>query len=288
MSFVGDESDIILSHGCSIIWTNSSKLFWNSLNLIFNETNEINSSAIHFENSENVTISNASFFKFYWELNFFSRAILVVDSFIKFKSCKFENGYHSTGSSLYIKDSNVTFGGHNDFLNNTAYDSAGAMYGLRSQIQLSGKNIFMGKRFGLKTGLISDGTEIHVEFSSISLNCYFKFYNNHIIKNSYWYSGHGGGTIAASYSSLTMQGVFYFINNSNINGGAILLYNSECFIRGHAKFEGNEALSGGGAISATHSSLITNSNEFHLFNNSEYINSGSFSTSYFCNNLAGG
>ena len=62
LSFVEDESDIVLSNGCSIIWAKSSKLFWTSINLFFNETNEIvKNSAIHFEKSENVTFLTASF-----------------------------------------------------------------------------------------------------------------------------------------------------------------------------------------------------------------------------------
>ena len=72
LSFVGGESDIVLSNGCSIIWTNSSKLFWTSLNLTFNETNEIlNNSAIYFENSKNITLLAATFSKFHCDLNFY-------------------------------------------------------------------------------------------------------------------------------------------------------------------------------------------------------------------------
>ena len=131
LSFIGDGSDIILSNGCSIIWTNSYKLFLTSLNVIFNETNKVaNNSAISFENSELVTFSNVSFFKFCCNLLMHSRAILVVGSSIVFESCRFENGFHSTGGTLYIEDSNVTFGGHNAFLNNTAHNTAGAIYGL--------------------------------------------------------------------------------------------------------------------------------------------------------------
>ena len=61
---------------------------------------------------------------------------------------------------------------------------------------------------------------------------------------------------------------------------------------GHVGFEGNEAFSTGGAIRATHSSLIIKS-EFYLYSNSEYINSERTSTSassniivLFFNNLA--
>ena len=275
LSFVGDESDIILSNGCSITWKNSSKLFLKSLNLIFNETNgTTNNSAIHFENSDLVTFLNASFSKYYCELDIFSRAILVVSSSIIFESCKFENGYHSTGGTLYIEESNVTFGGHNVFLNNTAYNTAGAMYGLRSQIQLSGNNTFMGNRVGMKYGHNCNGTAIHVEFSSITFKGNCKFYNNQVIKVCL--NKLGGGTISVSFSSITMQGVFHFNINSNKNGGAIMLCNSECLIIGHVEFKGNEAFDGG-AISVKYSSLIINSNEFYWYNNSEYINNQSFS-----------
>ena len=292
LSFVGDESDIVLSNGCTIVWANSSKLFWTSINLFFNETNEmVNSSAIHLEKSENVTFLTASFLKINCDLKFFSRAILVVGSSLTFESCKFGNGYHSKGGIVYIEESNVTFGGHNVFFNNTVNCTAGAMYGLRSQIQMSGKNIFMGNRVGMEHGHNCDGTAIHVEFSNISLNGYFEFHNNQLIDNSYWNSH--GGTISASFSSLNMQGVFYFSTNSNTNGGAILLHYTECLICGHVEFEGNVAIDDGGAISATYSSLILNSHELYSYNYSEYINSESSSRSYlksvitFCNNSAG-
>ena len=248
LRFIRDESDIILSNGCSIIWKNSSKLFWTSLNLIFNETNEItNNSAIHIEKAENITLLAATFSKFHCDLNFYSRAILVVGSSVILERCKFENGYHSKGGILYVKDSNITFGSHNIFSNNTAYYTAGAMYGLRSQIQLSGKNIFIGNRVGMEEYRFKcDGTAIQVEFSSISLNGYFKFHNNQNIEVCFWECG---GTVSASFSSITMQGVFYFSNNSNLYGGAILLLNSKGSISGHVKFQSNEAFSSGGAIS---------------------------------------
>ena len=290
MSFIGDESDITLCNGCSIIWTNSSELFLTSLNVIFNETNKIaNNSAISFENTELFTLSNVSFFKFYCNLLNYSRAILVVGSSVVFESCRFENGFHSTGGTLYIEDSNVIFRGHNSFLNNTAHYTAGAMYGLRSQIQLSGSGSFMRNRAGMKNVRNCDGTAIHVEFSSISLNGYFEFHNNQI-KSPSCYSA-SGGTIAAASSSLSMEGVVYFINNSNFDGGAILLYSSECLISGLIEFEGNKAFEDGGAISATDSSLNMNGNKFYLYNNSEYINNEAFSKLghqgiIFCNNSA--
>ena len=246
LSFVGNKSYIILSNGCSIIGTNSS-LFWTSLSIIFRKAYEnTNYAAVHFKNSESVFFSNASFIKFYCEHDIFSRAILVVGSSIIFESCMIENGYHFTGGTLYIEDSNVTFKGHNVFLNNTANISAGAMYGLRSQIQLSGKNTFKRNRIVMEEYKYNcNGTVIHVEFSNISLNGYFKFHYNQIIENSgCFYSFGHGGAIAASYSTLTTQRVSYFINNSNISGGAIYLLNSECLISGHVEFEGNVALGG--------------------------------------------
>ena len=294
LSFVGDGSDIILFDRCSIIWTKSFKLFFTSLTLIFNETKKIaNNSAIHFENSKVVIFSNVSFIKFCCELNYYYRAIIVMGTSVIFESCKFENGYHSKGGALYIEDSNVTFGGRNVFLNNTANYTGGAIYGLRSQIQLSGSGVFAGNRAGAYGRYIScDGTTIHVEFSSISINGYFKFHNNQIIETSYWCLEHGG-TIAVSHSSLTLQGAFFFNSNSNYNGGAIWLNNSKCLISGHVKFLSNKAFLDGGAISARNSSLnIISSNDFNLYNSSEYINSESFSTVIpqsiiFCNNSAG-
>ena len=291
LSFDGDESDIILCDGCSIICNKSSNIFWSSLNIIFNETNKLmNSSALCFENAEVVTFSNISISrKSYDGLNFFSRAILIMDSSIVFESCKFENGHHSSGGALYIEDSNVTFGGHNDFLNNTANNTAGAIYGLRSQIQFNDSGTFMRNIAGIDCRHNSDGTAIHVEFSNISLCGYFKFSYNHIIKDE-WYQD-GGGTIAVSYSLLTLKGkgAFFFNNNSNHYGGAIWLNNSVCLISGHAVFASNKAFVDGGALGAIHSSLIIKN--FNWYNNSEYTNSECFSKSYsqgiiFCNNSA--
>ena len=213
-------------------------------------------------------------------------------SSIIFESCKFENAYHSKGGIVYIEESNITFVGHNVFFNNTVNCTAGAMYGLRSQIQLSGNNTFMGNRVEMENGHNCDGTAIHVEFSNISLNGYFKFHNNQLISYSYW--NNHGGTISASFSSINMLGVLYFTMNSNTNGGAILLHNTQCLICGHVEFEGNEVFSDGGVIRATCSSLILNSNELYSYNNFEYLNSESSSTLYlksvilFCNNSAQG
>ena len=290
LSFVGHESDIILCDGCSIICNKSSNVFWSSLNIIFNESNKLkNSSALCFENAEVVAFSNVSISrKSYDGLNSYSRAILVLGSSIVFESCKFENGHHSRGGSLYIEDSNVTFDGHNDFLNNTANYTAGAIYGSRSQIQFSGSGTFMRNRVGVNYRLF-DGTAIYVEFSGVSLSGYYKFSDNHNMNKFHQYVS-AGGTISACYSSLTMQGIFYFYNNLNRLGGAIRLSNSKCSISGHAIFEGNEAFYGG-AISAIHSSLIIKSNEFDLYNSSEYTNNECYSKSYsqsilFCKNSA--
>ena len=291
LRFVGGESAIILSDESSIIFKKSSNIFWSSMNIVFNETNKhMNSSALCFETSEAVTFSNISLSrKSYDGLNFFSRAILVMDSSIVFESCKFENGHHSSGGALYIEDSNVTFGGHNDFLNNTANNTAGAIYGLRSQIQFNGSGTFIRNIAGMENGHNPNGTAIHVEFSSISLKGHYNFSDNHVIILD-WYAI-AGGAIDASHSSLTLQGVFFFNNNSNINGGAIWLDNSNCLISGHAVFAGNKAFNAAGAIGAFQSSLIIESNEFDLYNISEYTNSECFSKSYslgilFCNNSA--
>ena len=146
LSFVGDESDIILSDGCSIIWNKSFNIFWSSINKVFYETSQfMNSSALCFENAEVVAFSNVSVTrKSYDGLNFYSRAILVGSSIV-FESCKFENGHHSSGGALYIEYGYVTFSGHNDFMNNTANNTAGAIYGLRSQIQFNGSGTFIKK-----------------------------------------------------------------------------------------------------------------------------------------------
>ena len=290
LSFVGDESDIILSNGCSIIWAKSFELFFTSLNLIFSEAKKVaNNSAIHFETS-NDTFFNASFFKFYSEHNVYSRAIIVMGSSITFESCKFENGYHRKGGTLYIEDSNVTFEGHNVFLNNKNenYELGTIMYGLRSQMQLS-DSVFVGNRTGER---INCDSIIYIEFSSISLNGYFKFHSNRNVELRYW-CFYDGSAIAASYSSLTLQGVVYFNNYASYRGGAIWLNNSKCLISGHVKFLSNKAFLDGGAISARNSSLnIISSNDFNLYNSSEYISSERFSTVIpqsiiFCNNSAG-
>ena len=291
LSFLGDGSDIILFDRCSIIWMKSFKLFFTSLNLIFNETKKIaNNSAIQFENSKVVTFSNASFIELCCELNYYSGAIIVMATSIIFESCKFENGYRSKGGTLYIEDSNVTFWGHNVFLDNVANYTGGAIHGLRSQIQLSGSGVFAENRAGTNYRYINGEGTLYVEFSSISFNGNFKFRNNQIVDKHCWCCINGGA-IAASYSSLKLQGDFFFNNNSNCNGGAIWLNNSKCLISGHVNFSANKACLDGGAIRAINSSLII-SNEFYLYYNSEHINSESFSTVIpqsiiFYNNSAG-
>ena len=75
LTFVGDESEIFLSSGCSIIWTRSSKVFLTFLSILFNETNKtMDNAALHFTNSE-VKISNALFSKYHQQCIIYSRAI---------------------------------------------------------------------------------------------------------------------------------------------------------------------------------------------------------------------
>ena len=57
----------------------------------------------------------------------------------------------------------------------SANNTAGTIYGLRSQIQFSGSGTFMRNKAGMDYGRNCNGTAIHVEFSSISLSGYFKF-----------------------------------------------------------------------------------------------------------------
>ena len=116
-----------------------------------------------------------------------------------FESCKFENGHYSSSGALYIQDGYVTFDGHNDFLNNTANNTAGAIYGLRSQIQFMGCSTFMRNRDGIDYRHNCDKTAIHI----FSLNGYFQFRDNHVIMDKVYPIT--GGAIAVSHSSLTLQ-----------------------------------------------------------------------------------
>ena len=274
LRFHGDDSNIILSNGCSIIWNASSNISWISLNLIFNETNvRTNNSAVLFENSQVVTFSNTSFLRLHHRYIYYSRAVSAMSSSIVFESCKFENGHHSKGGIIHIEDCNVTFSGHNDFLNNTANYSAGALYGWNSQIHMDGSGTFEGNKAGLgyEGNTDCDGTAIHVEHSNISFYGQYKFNNNLFVEKALYLNC--SGTISTRHSSLTLQGLIYFINNSNINGAAISLRYSDSLISGHIEFAGNKAVNYGGAIEAIQSSLITQANEF-------YDSTDSFSTHY--------
>ena len=265
LSFVGDENDIILSDGCSIVWKGSSNIFWTSLNLIFNKANQImNNSALYFENSKVVTLSNASFSRL--RFNFFSRAVLAMRCSIVFESCKFDNGNHSKAGTLYVKDSNVTLLSHNYFLGN-AID--GAVYGLNSQLYFRGNGTFVGNKVG---------SAIFIRSSFITFMGSFRFYDN-------------DGAIVAFYSILTMQGVFYFANNSNCisYGGAICLQDTTCLIIGHLNLAGNSAYHSGGAIFADNSSLAIYGDKsvsrFDSFN-SECLSRSYSQSIIFCNNSA--
>ena len=250
LSFVGNESDIILSDGCSIIWNRTSKISWTSLNLRFNATNQIrNNSALCFENSQVVMLSDVSFSRFCF--NFFSRAVLAISSSIELENCKFEHGNHSEGGSLCIKDSNVTLLGHSVFMHNTG-DVGGAMFSSNSQIRFDGNSTFVRNKVG---------SAIYFQSSIISFKGYFEFYDNKFEKASQTLKFSNVGTIAALNSFLTMQGVFYFVNNSNVIGGAINLHDTKCLIFGLLKLAGNRAIFDGGAIYARSSSLTIQSDE---------------------------
>ena len=277
LSFVGDESDIILSNGCSIIWTRSSEISLSYLRITFSDTdNETKKSALHFKNSSVVTLSNISFFKLHY---FYSRAVLVVGSSIVFLSCKFINGNHTEGGTIYIENSNVTLFGHNYFLSYTGY-YGGAVFGSNSQIHFSGNGTLVGNKVR---------SAIYIMSTNISFNGSFKFYDKELLKYDGIFFFHFGGTIAAMNSIVTMHGVFHFVNNTNILGGAIHLSNTKCIIVGLLKIAGNTVLLYGGAIYARSSSLTIQSDEsasrFDSFN-SECLSKSYPQSIIFCNNSA--
>ena len=260
LSFVGDESDIILCKGCSIIWNRSSEISLSSLNITFSDTDKATkNSALYFENSRVVTLSNLYFSELHY---YYSRAVLVVGSSIVFLSCMFKNGNHMKGGQLCSKDSNVTLFGHNIFLSN-GYNGA-AVFGSNSQIHFNGNGTFVG---GIGR------SAIHILSTNISFNGSFKF----------------NSTIVAGNSLITMHGVFYFMNNFNVLGGAIHLSNTKCIIIGLLKFAGNIAFHHGGAIYANNSSLTLQSDK--SANKLDSFDSVCLSKSYsqsiiFCKNLA--
>ena len=281
LSFVGDESDVILSDGCSIIWTRSSNISWIFLNLMYNEAN--NDSAIYIESSKVVMFCNATFSKI--QFNVYSRAIRARSSSIVFECCKFENGDHITGGNLYIDNSNATLLGHNCFLNYSGVNG-GAVFSNHSQINFSGSGTFVGNKVG---------SALYIQSTNVSFNGYFNFCDNDYSgKLSLFvitlFSHPGGGTIAAFDSNMTLQGLFYFANNTNIYGGAINLSNTRCLIIGLLKLAGNSALVNGGAIHASSSSLTIQSDEsasrFDSFN-SECLSKSYPQSIIFCNNSAG-
>ena len=211
-------------------------------------------------------------------------------SSIAFESCKFENGYHSKGGTLYIENSTVSFKGKYMFLRNTANYTAGAIYGFKSRIKIEGKSIFQRNIVGNYKGLNFAGTAVSVEYCNSSWNGNFKFNDNIIVRSVA--HNNAGGTFAASYPLLKMNGVLNFYNNLNAFGGAIWLNNSKFSIYGNVTFESNEAFYDGGAISALKSSLTIKSKYFNMYKKYKYINSEIFHKSnpfgiIFCNNSAG-
>ena len=275
LSFVGDDSDIVLSEGCSIIWNGSSNISWMSIILTLNGANEtMRNSALLFENSEAVIISNATFSKI--QLHSYSGAVQAIGTFIVFKSCKFENLNDSKGGIIYVNNSNVNFCGDSLFLGHVG----SALYGSNSQIYFSGNGTFVGNKVG---------SAIYVQSTNISLNGCFIFYDNQRRKSLNYIFLYSNSIIVALDSLLTMQGVFYFLNNSNALGGAIMLHSTKCLITGYLKFAGNRALIDGGAIHVRNSSLTLQSdesaNEFDSFN-SECLSKSYSQSIIFCNNSA--
>ena len=126
LSFVGNESDIILSDGCSIVWKGSSNIFWTSLNLIFNKANQtMNKSALYFENSHSCRYNS-------------SLAIYGDKSVSRFDSFNSEclsrsysqsiifcnNSAETFGRAIHVRDSNMTLTGSVIFVANKAFGGA--------------------------------------------------------------------------------------------------------------------------------------------------------------------
>ena len=288
LSLIRDESYIILSDGCSMMWTHSIKISLISLNILYSVADKATyNSALHFEDSRAVTLLNSFFSKLNNEFYSRSRAVQTVNSSILFEICTFKNGYHSIGGALYIKDSTGCFGGLNVFQGNSAFSTGGAMYAMQSQIRMWGNGTFVGNKAGVQNNF-SEGTAIRFRHTNATFSGHFVFKDNQHLSSTP--SPVCGGAIASSYSSLTLQGEFYFTNNLNYYGGSICLRSTNCSIRGLVKFLGNRAIGNGGTIYASNSSLLIQgsylASSFVL--NSECLSSPYCHSVVFCNNSAGG
>ncbi len=289
LTLIGSDSKIFLCTGCSLIVTNTFHLFIRHLNIFFSVTDKNSKlSAISFKNSHFILFINVSFTRELIYRQNRSRALLIEsNSTITITGCSFENGYHSLGGAMSIRNSWVNFLS-NFFRYNLASLQGGVIFSKDSTLIFNGTNFFERNTAGKVNSTLFSGSAIATHSTNTSFNGLTKFIGNEY----YFYSSphRRGGTIAAYYSELIMIGETLFENNLNRYGGAIFLEISKFIISGKITFINNTATHSGGAIFASESSLIIQATYLVYSSISlQQACSGNFNEAVvlFCSNKAG-
>ena len=292
IEFCGTEaSEIVLTAGSSISWTNSSKISFKSLKIFHSgQDKSPNISALLFNNSKSITLKNISFSKIIHKRNSGFRAVGINESIVQLENCTFSNGYSDYGGAVGMSGSRVTFSGYNVFNDNVAEVCGGAVYGRYSEIFFGGNNIYKRNEVVYATG-----SAIYAYRTNITFNGFNTFLNNKFNLTAYLSSvmnTQRGSAISASYSSIIIRGVAHFIKNSGTAGGAIYLLSSFCHILGYINFISNSAYIKGGAINAYDSHLFVQNEKASDKSEEElYESSTSFKVQHttvrFYNNSAG-
>ena len=236
----------------SITWEKSWNIEISSISFMLSDNFTF---MIKFEQSLHIHLSNISIFGNRYKGR---SSIVSQESELDITNSMFCEIKGLLGAALIAMASNITIGGTNTFVNNTAV-SGGSIYLSDSMLTLNGANLFWNNtslRYGQE-----------VINRTISFNLYYN--NNYSESNSgsggaifcstsylriYGYSNftgnfakYCGGAIVICTGGLVIQGNTFFSRNiaDYGNGGAMILYNADSKISGDLSLNNNEAMSGG-------------------------------------------
>ena len=220
-------SDIIIDAGASIVCTNTSGFFLQSLKI----THQGQIGPISSTSYSAIAINMSHFMSYnvqFRGLNLgqgFSRAINIIHSQAAVVNCSFYNGYSNKGGAVYVLLSNVTFCGDNLFRNNKA-SLGGAIFSKESSLVFSNDcAVLWNDGVSVCCSVICIMNKIYITQFNISYDGSYKF-------------------------------IIFFNNNADSFGGAITVVKSTAIFFGDINFSRNKVYPGG-ALTSWDSTVIT-------------------------------
>ena len=256
---------IVLSSKASLSYINSQEILLSSLEIVYHGNTEMSlKSALTFESSQSQII-NVQFVGLTTNVNQ-SRGVTLIQSTVNIVNCSFTNGYSEYGGAIHMLNFSTATLSSVNFTNNTATQAGGAIFANSSSLTFTDNNSFLKNTISLAgvctTGCVSiGGGAVYAYQTIIQFNGVNDFTENgqqitSLSNNMFTSKIFGGALHLRSNSTVLVEGVATFDNNSGDYGGAVCLASSRMTLDGTVIFTKNTASQGhGGAVSAYNSSM---------------------------------